>query len=101
MCGIAAILKLEETPVCAGNLDSMRDEVSHRWPDDKASAFLASRASSWIEVSPQQTGWQVGLAHRRLSILDLTPAGHQPMVYRERLWTVFNGEIFNFIELRA
>src|SRR5262245_56395764 len=101
MCGIAAILKQKETPVFASTLDCLRDEVSHRGPDDQGSAFFARSASGWVEVSSPQTEWQVGLAHRRLSILDLTPAGHQPMVYRERLWTVFNGEIFNFIELRA
>src|SRR5215475_4628277 len=100
MCGIAAILKLEETPVCAGTLDRMRDEVSHRGPDDQGNAFFSRGASGWVELSSEKSKWQVGLAHRRLSILDLTPAGRQPMAYREKFWTVFNGEIYNFIELR-
>ena len=45
--------------------------------------------------------WRVGLGHRRLSILDLSSAGHQPMRYRQHLWITFNGEIYNFVELRA
>jgi asparagine synthase (glutamine-hydrolysing) len=49
---------------------------------------------------PQQSGWEVGLAHRRLSILDLTPAGHQPMVYNGKFWLIYNGEVYNFLELR-
>ena len=45
-------------------------------------------------------GWKVALGHRRLSILDLSDAGRQPMCYRGRLWLTFNGEIYNYVELR-
>jgi len=64
------------------------DAITHRGPDD---------AGEWWSDNGQ-----VGLAHRRLSIIDLSPAGHQPMRDEQRgLAIVFNGEIYNFRELRA
>jgi asparagine synthase (glutamine-hydrolysing) len=64
-----------------------RDTIAHRGPDD---------AGEWWS-----DGGHVGLAHRRLSILDLSPLGHQPMHLVERgLSIVFNGEIYNFADLR-
>lgn len=64
-----------------------RDTMSHRGPDD---------AGEWW--SPDR---RVGLAHRRLSIIDLSPTGHQPMCYGQSLTVVFNGEIYNFQDLRS
>ena len=101
MCGVAAILKARDITCPAGTLDRMRDEVSYRGPDDRGSTFLSRSSTGWAEVMPQQSAWRVGLAHRRLSILDLTPAGHQPMVYDGKFWLVYNGEVYNFIELRT
>ena len=66
----------------------MASVQAHRGPDDWGVQWFAERGS--------------GLAHRRLSILDLSPAGHQPMVNRGGTrWITFNGEIYNFRELRA
>lgn len=65
----------------------MRDRLQHRGPDD---------AGEWHDL---YSG--VWLGHRRLAILDLSPAGHQPMLsHSERYVIVFNGEVFNFSELR-
>lgn len=65
----------------------MTDCLAHRGPDD---------SGIWCDESAG-----IGLGHRRLSIIDLSPAGHQPMPSRtDRYWTVFNGEIYNFKELR-
>jgi asparagine synthase (glutamine-hydrolysing) len=100
MCGVAAILKATDVNCPAVVLDQMRDEVSYRGPDDHGSVFLSRSRSGWSGVNPQEAGWQVGLAHRRLSILDLTAAGHQPMVYKGKFWLVYNGEVYNFLELR-
>jgi len=80
----------------------MRDEVAYRGPDDRGSAFFQRHGSvlSYM-ASLGESAWEVGLGHRRLSILDLSPAGHQPMVYGNRFWIVYNGEVYNFIEIRA
>lgn len=68
------------------------DSIRHRGPDD--SGFLVSRVAG----SP----YKITLGHRRLSIIDLSPAGHQPMCNEdETVWIVFNGEIYNFQDLRG
>jgi asparagine synthase (glutamine-hydrolysing) len=90
MCGIAGIIGRVGKP----NRDALRrmnHAMAHRGPDGEG---------CW-EASPDTRGWGVMLAHRRLSILDLSPAGAQPMV---DLVTghvvVFNGEIYNYVEIR-
>ncbi len=90
MCGFAGIFHYARTSddITEGLLDRMGSVIAHRGPDDHGSF-----------VSPCR---RVGLAFRRLSIIDLSPAGHQPMCTSdERLWIVFNGEIYNHLELRA
>ena len=86
MCGIAGIIssiKAQDPNIVI----SMRDTLRHRGPDD-----------SGLWQSPDRT---TILAHRRLAIIDLSPAGHQPMRDANgRLIIVFNGEIYNFRELR-
>lgn len=86
MCGIVGLCRTERGSAPPW-LARGRDAIKHRGPDD-AGEF-------W---SPDGT---VGLAHRRLSIIDLTETGHQPMPSSDgRLWLIFNGEIYNFRELR-
>lgn len=86
MCGLTGCASTESQSDRAW-LSRARDTLIHRGPDD---------AGEWWS----QDG-RVGLAHRRLSILDLSPLGHQPMHLPERgLSIVFNGEIYNFAELR-
>ena len=90
MCGIAGIIgRLDERNRAA--LARMSDAMVHRGPD----------ASGIWESAPDARGWGALLAHRRLSILDLSPAGAQPMtdpVTGHVL--VFNGEIYNFVDVR-
>ncbi len=88
MCGIAGIVgHAGGAPIEEGALVRLRDAQKHRGPDD---------AGTWID--PQK---RIGLAHRRLSIIDLTPSGHQPMSTADgQLHLVFNGEIYNHRELR-
>src|SRR5512140_1090733 len=86
MCGIVGICGIEPMQGDA-LLVSMRDVLRHRGPDD---------AGTW--VSPDRA---VMLGHRRLSIIDLSPGGHQPMSDRSKSLTItFNGEIYNYRELR-
>jgi asparagine synthase (glutamine-hydrolysing) len=90
MCGIAGIIgRLDDRNFTA--LERMSDAMIHRGPD---------ASGTWVST-PDARGWGALLAHRRLSILDLSPAGAQPMV--DPLTghvVVFNGEIYNFRELR-
>jgi asparagine synthase (glutamine-hydrolysing) len=102
MCGIAAILKSTDTPFTFRQLEKMRDEVVHRGPDDEGAVCLRRNdIGSWSEVEDPGDRWEIGLAHRRLSIIDLTSAGRQPMSYRGRFWIIYNGEVYNYIELRS
>src|SRR5688572_28970747 len=86
MCGIAGILKLDPRALAdEGRLLRMRDALRHRGPDEEGLALVG----------------QAGLAHRRLSIIDLA-SGQQPMANADRgVWITYNGEVYNFRELRA
>jgi asparagine synthase (glutamine-hydrolysing) len=90
MCGIAGIIgRLDDRNRTA--VERMSDAMVHRGPD---------ASGTWVSV-PDSRGWGALLAFRRLSILDLSPAGDQPMV--DPLTghvIVFNGEIYNFGDLR-
>ncbi len=88
MCGIAGYFGAEAPKDGERILSAMAGSLRHRGPDDQG---------SW-----QSPDGRVGLAHRRLSIIDLSPAGHQPMHdARGRRTISFNGEIYNFRELRT
>src|SRR5436309_10700501 len=89
MCGICGILatsdgfERDESLVVA-----MCDSIRHRGPDD---------SGTWHSAEGR-----VALGHRRLSIVDLSPAGHNPMPNEdETVWITFNGEIYNHLALRA
>jgi asparagine synthase (glutamine-hydrolysing) len=88
MCGICGVWNYGDgEPVGRPALETMRDTLTHRGPDD-AGCYYDDRAG-------------LGLGFRRLSIIDLTATGHQPMSNEDAsIWAVFNGEIYNFIELR-
>lgn len=86
MCGIVGIIDLKQ-PVRESDLTSMADSLKHRGPDDHG-----------FYISPNQ---QAGLAHRRLSFLDLSEKGRQPLCNEDKsVWISFNGEIYNFRELK-
>jgi len=85
MCGVTGLIHLEGTPVSPVVLQKMTDSIAHRGPDSEG---------HWIEDN-------VGLAHRRLAIIDPSPAGHQPMESSDHRFVLsYNGEIYNFRELR-
>src|SRR5579872_5826890 len=101
MCGIVGILKDLNTGIPAGALASMTTEISHRGPDDEGALFFYNNDERWEPESREKIGWQVALGSRRLSILDLSQAGHMPMSYQDRFWLTYNGEVYNFVEIRA
>jgi asparagine synthase (glutamine-hydrolysing) len=86
MCGIIGIIA-SERDVVAVSLRRATNALVHRGPDDSGHQLLRF-GSQWL-----------GLGHRRLSILDLSPFGHQPMAAGTS-WVIFNGEIYNFAQLR-
>jgi asparagine synthase (glutamine-hydrolysing) len=89
MCGIVGVWSrgASDLDALAATTRAMRDRLTHRGPDD---------AGLWTDP-----GAGLALGHRRLSILDLSPEGRQPMASRSGRWTiVFNGEVYNHLELR-
>lgn len=87
MCGIAGILSADTAKISDERLKKMTAALAHRGPDDDR---------AWISASGL-----AGLGHRRLSIIDLTSAGDQPMHYLDRYTIVHNGEIYNYPEIRS
>ena len=86
MCGIAGIVHLDGAPISAVCLKQMTDAIAHRGPDGEG---------QWIEGN-------VGLGHRRLAIIDLSSAGHQPMLSEDSRYVLsYNGEVYNYLELRS
>jgi asparagine synthase (glutamine-hydrolysing) len=86
MCGIAGIIDLDKNNVFNKRLKEMTDIIAHRGPDGEG---------HWIS-----NNGNVGLGHRRLSIIDLSHEADQPMHYLNRYSLVFNGEIYNYLELK-
>ena len=87
MCGIAGFLT-GDGALDPALLRRMTGAIAHRGPDDEG---------QWIDA---EAG--IGLGHRRLSIVDLSPSGHQPMAAADARFVIsFNGEIYNFRELRS
>src|SRR5438132_1077334 len=117
MCGILALIKATPSASPTELLSDATRLIRHRGPDDEG--FLlwrngqdaqvyagretapASRARHRLFDLPRISDWQLAFGHRRLSILDLSPAGHQPMNHSATgLTIIYNGEIYNHVELR-
>lgn len=85
MCGIAGVYNLDNKKVQERDVKALTNAVRHRGPDGEG---------VWIRGN-------IALGHRRLAILDLSPKGKQPMSYLDgRYWITFNGEIYNFLEIK-
>src|SRR5437867_4221737 len=125
MCGIAGLYRVSGR-VDLGRLQRMSDLLRHRGPHDEGLVLIDARSgvtrtlggaatpaevfASRLPYAPHRahgelrgdTHFSVGLAHRRLSIVDLSPSGHQPMCGPEaRTWITYNGEVYNHVELRS
>jgi len=86
MCGITGFINLDGEPASPRLLRAMTDAIAHRGPDGEG---------QWCEGG-------VGIGHRRLAIIDLSPGGHQPMLSQDQRYVLtYNGELYNYQELRA
>ncbi|MDQ3190233.1 MAG: hypothetical protein M3Q58_01420, partial [Bacteroidota bacterium] len=122
MCGIAGIVNFNTSINIPKSLKLMTSIIAHRGPDDEGFAFFSENEIStagskstpeniWntnLDYKPIEhidnvsRNFDIGLGHRRLSILDLSPSGHQPMcINNKSIWITYNGEVYNFIELKA
>jgi asparagine synthase (glutamine-hydrolysing) len=91
MCGIFGIVTTKPRSELAEPVDRALNALAHRGPDDRGVEF----------ISDERDGLTVGFAHQRLSVIDPTPGGHQPM--RDEAtgdWITYDGEVFNFRDLR-
>jgi len=105
MCGICGVIDLHAQKVRVDTLSQMCKLMAHRGPDDQGMVFIKGNqyleAKDSSEFIPDTNPFEVGLGHRRLSIIDLSIDAHQPMCNEDgKIWIVFNGEIYNFQELR-
>ena len=117
MCGIFGIWNLDGGPLDLGLLRLANDSIRHRGPNDEGYLLVNSRTADARSCAGPDTDYRLTLPNverfkseqfdlafgfRRLSILDLSPGGHQPMSSHDgRFWIVFNGEIYNYLELRT
>ena len=120
MCGITGVISFNQSTVIR-HVRQMTDRLRHRGPDSEGYLFISgenilpsfsndtssSVKNSRLPYSPASDAdslndvCTIGLGHRRLTILDLSEAGHQPMCDSEkRFWITYNGEIYNYKELR-
>jgi asparagine synthase (glutamine-hydrolysing) len=107
MCGIAGYFSLNREKIDTKRFEFLLDTIKHRGPDDFGYAVFNSdlRKSRFVEDPNSLNGIDFTpdliFGHRRLSIIDLSPSGRQPMTDEKgNFWIVFNGEIYNYIELR-
>jgi asparagine synthase (glutamine-hydrolysing) len=124
MCGIAGLYRADER-IDLGRLHAMGRLLAHRGPHDEGMVLVDPRQGQFMTLGGPDTpadvftsphryapgrsegdakhaDFRVGLAHRRLSIVDLSPSGHQPMCGPDaKEWLTYNGEIYNYVELRT
>jgi asparagine synthase (glutamine-hydrolysing) len=121
MCGISGVITFNNQYEAVNSLPIILDEIKHRGPDDEGYVFFSEKEvlatygkdtpenvkSSSLSYSPTcdssniDKSFSVGLGHRRLSILDLSEKGHQPMCDdSQKYWMVYNGEVYNYQDIR-
>ena len=116
MCGITGLWHLDGRTVPSSPMMQMVSTIEHRGPDDEGYLFLNTATSCYEERRGQDTvtklrmldvqrptneQYDLAFGFRRLSIIDCSSAGHQPMANEDgSLWIVHNGEVYNYIELR-
>lgn len=117
MCGIYGIWHLDGKPVDLSAVQAATTILRHRGPDDEGYLLINTQSGKTVHCGGKDTNPQLGLPNigqffgehfdfvlgfRRLAILDLSTAGHQPMASTDRrFWIIHNGEVYNYLELRA
>ncbi|MDR0605864.1 MAG: hypothetical protein LBG80_16360, partial [Bacteroidales bacterium] len=112
MCGITGIV-YNNAVGDVDDIQAMSDAIAHRGPDGEGFVAINAQSGKITELGgprtpvlvPPLAGFganaDIYLAHRRLSIIDLSVAGHQPMTTKQKdIWVTFNGEIYNYKSLR-
>jgi asparagine synthase (glutamine-hydrolysing) len=121
MCGIYGLIQAH--PFDRKELIQMSELLRHRGPDDEGILLIGKNSTSIyggkdtpsksytqdINYCPRETipdygmhtNGGIALGHRRLAIIDLTANGHQPMSFRNRYWITYNGEVYNYLEIRT
>jgi asparagine synthase (glutamine-hydrolysing) len=122
MCGIAGVISKNNSLSLKDTVFAMSQAIKHRGPDGEGFAFFSNTKSIPVfsNETPQinkeshsflfnpntsiqniESNYEIAFAHRRLSIIDLSESGHQPMCDTQGdYWITFNGEVYNYIELR-
>jgi asparagine synthase (glutamine-hydrolysing) len=126
MCGITALIPVGHLPGISSHIRKMSDLIRHRGPDDEGYVIFPVNPGNGefrifggpdtpaginrcnLPYCPHDPSTDnadihdhIAFGHRRLSIIDLSPAGHQPMSYQnDRFWIIYNGEIYNYLEIR-
>jgi len=104
MCGIAGIIHKKRETIDPDLLLRMAETLTHRGPDGEKFAHFDSQnktMSLYERTDPKETKGDVGFAHRRLSIIDLSEKASQPMQDASGdLWVIHNGEIYNYVEIK-
>jgi len=117
MCGIFGLWHLDNKPLAPATIQRATNLLRHRGPDDEGYLLVNTANNCVAQFSGQDTiaelnlprienvnhpSFNLAFGFRRLSILDLSPAGHQPMASADhRHWIIFNGEVYNYLELRS
>ncbi len=104
MCGIAGIYESKKESVQPDLLRAMTEVLTHRGPDDEGYVLFGHEKSLKLDgacTNANLRGYSLGFGHRRLSIIDLSSAGHQPMSNEDQtVWITYNGEVYNYLEIR-
>jgi asparagine synthase (glutamine-hydrolysing) len=116
MCGIFGVWRWDGMPVNLAAVQQATRLLRHRGPDDEGYLLADTRRGAALSCAGDDTApgldlphigrlagepWDLAFGFRRLAILDLSPAGHQPMSSPDgRFWLIFNGEVYNYLELR-
>lgn len=116
MCGITGLIRIDKGPVDIKALTAMTEAIRHRGPDDEGYFVANTQTPKLLSCKGDDTvgkddcphisalgdqKFDIAFGFRRLSILDLSFAGHQPMASPDgKAWIIFNGEVYNYIELK-